>query len=239
MINCLIVDDERPAVELLKSYVEKIPSLRLVLATIYPEEALIAITEGKVQLAFSDIQMANVSGLDIAKAAKDKCKIVFTTAYSEYAVEGYEYEIVDYLLKPIRFPRFLQAVEKAERVIATAGNDEQEIYIKMGVKGKFQRIPIDEIDYIEAEGNYVAIYCAGKKTLANTTMKEVETSLPKNRFTRVHKSYIIQNNRVAGIEGNMVKLKGLNEPILLSDTYKAQLLDNIHKKRWDNFSNKK
>lgn len=235
MIKCLIVDDERAALRLLEAYVAKIPSLELVLATIYPEEALVAITEGNVQLVFSDIKMENISGLDIAKAAKNSnCKVIFTTAFIEYALDGYEHEVVDYLLKPIAFPRFLEAVEKAERIISSAdgnnANSEQEIYVKMGVKGKFQRIAIDEIDYIEADGNYVAIHYAGKKVLANTTMKDVEASLPKSRFTRIHKSYIIQNNRVAGVEGNMVKLKGSNDPIVLSDTYKTQLLDNIHKK---------
>src|ERR1700744_3740853 len=193
MINCLIVDDELHSVELLLHFAKQVPGLNVIKTTTDPVEALLYINEGNnIQLIFSDIQMADVSGLDIAKAVKGKCKLIFVTAYSEFALQGFENDIVDYLLKPVSFPRFLTAVQKAEHMLAPRVTANQHatdhIFVKMGVKGKLLKINLIEIDYIESNGNYIYIYHEGIRTLANSSMKEIESKLPSSMFIRVHKS---------------------------------------------------
>jgi len=236
MINCLIVDDELHAVELLTHFAKQVPGLNVIKATTDPVEALLYINEGNdVQLIFSDIQMADVSGLDIAKAVKGKCKLIFVTAYSEFALQGYENDIVDYLLKPVSFPRFLTAVQKAENMLAprapVAQNTTDHIYVKMGVKGKLLKINLIDIDYIESNGNYIYIYHEGIRTLANSSMKEIESKLPTSMFIRVHKSYVVSIDRITGIEGNKILLKkNIKAEILLGDTYRSYFFENINKK---------
>jgi two-component system LytT family response regulator len=236
VINCLIVDDELHAVELLQHFAKQIPGLNVIKATTDPVEALLYINEGHdVQLIFSDIQMADVSGLDIAKAVKGKCKIIFVTAYSEFALQGYDNDIVDYLLKPVSFPRFLTAVQKAENMLAprvpVAQNTADHIYIKMGVKGKLLKINLADIDYVESNGNYIFIYHEGIKTLANSSMKEIESKLPESMFIRVHKSFIVSLERITGIEGNKILLKkNIKADILLGDTYRSNFFENVNKK---------
>ncbi|HTC00052.1 MAG TPA: LytTR family DNA-binding domain-containing protein [Ferruginibacter sp.] len=236
MINCLIVDDELHAVELLVHFAKQVPNLNVIKATTDPVEALLYINEGNdVQLIFSDIQMADVSGLDIAKAVKGKCKLIFVTAYSEFALQGYENDIVDYLLKPVSFPRFLTAVQKAENMLAPRvpvnQNTTDHIYVKMGVKGKLLKINLIDIDYIESNGNYIYIYHEGIRTLANSSMKEIESKLPASMFIRVHKSYVVSIDRITGIEGNKILLKkNIKAEILLGDTYRSYFFENINKK---------
>ncbi len=240
MINCLIVDDELHAVELLQHFAKQIPTLNVIKTTTDPVEALLYINEGNdVQLIFSDIQMADVSGLDIAKAVKGKCKLIFVTAYSEFALQGYENDIVDYLLKPVSFPRFLTAVQKAENMLAprispnqaAEQNAADHIYVKMGVKGKLLKINLVDIDYIESNGNYIYIYHEGIRTLANSSMKEIESKLPPSMFIRVHKSFIVSIDRITGIEGNKISLKkNIKAEILLGDTYRSYFFENINKK---------
>jgi two-component system LytT family response regulator len=241
MINCLIVDDELHAVELLAHFAKQVPGLNVIKTTTDPVEALLYINEGNdVQLIFSDIQMADVSGLDIARAVKGKCKLIFVTAYTEYALEGYENDIVDYLLKPVSFPRFLTAVQKAENMLAPRmpvnqnspeQNSADHIYVKMGVKGKLLKINLVDIDYIESNGNYIYIYHEGIRTLANSSMKEIESKLPASMFIRVHKSFIVSIERITGIEGNKILLKkNIKADILLGDTYRSYFFENINKK---------
>src|SRR6185503_727082 len=235
MINCIIVDDEPHAIEVLDHYVKQTPHLHLVATFTNPIEALQLFTQRKIDLVFLDIQMPDISGIDFIKAIQGKSKVILTTAYSDFALEGYELAVVDYLMKPIRLPRFLTAVQKAvEQINIMQENlSHQEIivddyiFVKTESKGKLLKINLGEIDFIESMKNYVAIHRGGQKTLVYTSMKELEEHLPKKQFIRVHKSFIIPIARITGIEGNLVRLKNVTAEILIGESYKAELMDII------------
>jgi DNA-binding LytR/AlgR family response regulator len=234
MMNCIIVDDEQHAIDILVHYVKQVPHLNLVSTSTNPMEALQTVASQKIDLVFLDVQMPELSGIDFIKAIHGKAKVILTTAYSEFALEGYDLDVVDYLLKPIRFPRFLQAVQKASTLTETAATQVQEeddyIFVKTESKGKYLKINLGDIDYIEGMKNYVAIHCGSKKTLVLTSMKELEERLPKNQFMRVHKSFIIAINRITGIEGNQLLLKDVNAEILIGDSYKPELMELVKNK---------
>ncbi len=231
MIRCLIVDDEQHALDILLHYIQQTPLLQLVSSTTNPMEALQIVATQKVDLIFLDIQMPELSGIDFIRSINGKCKVILTTAYSEFALEGYDLDVVDYLLKPIRLPRFLAAVQKAatalNNTITETSKEQPEddyIFVKTESKGKLLKIDLADIDYIEGMKNYVAIYTGGKKTLVYTSMKEMEERLPGRRFMRVHKSFIIAIDRITGIEGNRVLLKGITAEIVAGESYKAELM---------------
>jgi two-component system, LytTR family, response regulator len=237
MINCLIVDDEQHAIDILVHYVGQTPYLHLAGTTTNPIEALQIVGTQKIDLIFLDIQMPELSGLDLVKAINGKCKVILTTAYSEFAIEGFELEVVDYLLKPIRLPRFLSAVQKAMKAMnaplseAETNDDEDDyIFVKTESKGKLLKINLSDIDYIEGMKNYIAIYRGGQKTLVYTNMKDIEARLPPRQFIRVHKSFIIPISKITGIEGNQLMLKDIKSEILIGDSYKAGLMEIIKNK---------
>ena len=236
MINCIIVDDEQHAIDTMVHYVQQTPMLNLVGSSTNPIEALQMVAKQKVDLIFLDIQMPELSGIDFIKAIQGRSKVILTTAYSEFALESYELDVVDYLLKPVRLPRFLQAVQKAAKELeehqptTSAEANDDYIFVKTESKGKLIKINLDEIDYIEGMKNYVAIYCNGKKTLVYATMKDMEERLPEKKFIRVHKSFIISISKITGIEGNMVRLKDVTNEILIGENYKPQLMEIIRNK---------
>ena len=238
MINCIIVDDEQHAIDILVHYVNQTPFLNLAGSTTNPIEAMEMVGKLKVDLVFLDIQMPELSGIDFIKAISGKVKIILTTAYSEFALESYELDVVDYLLKPIRLPRFLSAVQKAvkeledhsaEKTSAPATDDDY-IFVKTESKGKLLKINLGDIDFIEGMKNYVAIHCAGKKTLVYTSMKELEEKLSGKQFIRVHKSFIIPISKITGIEGNLLRIKNVSAEVLIGENYKAGLMDIIRNK---------
>jgi len=237
MINCIIVDDEPHAIEVLDHYVKQTPHLHLVDTFTNPIEALQLIGQQKIDLVFLDIQMPELSGIDFIKAIQGKSKIILTTAYSEFALEGYELYVVDYLLKPIRLPRFLAAVQKAVEQInaihdASLHDNARDdyLFVKTESKGKLLKINLADIDFIESMKNYVAIHRGGQKTLVYTSMKELEERLPKKQFIRVHKSFIIPISRITGIEGNLVRLKNVTAEVMIGENYKAELMEIIRGK---------
>jgi two-component system, LytTR family, response regulator len=231
MINCIIVDDEQHAIDILVHYVNQTPLLNLVAFTTNPLEALQIVATQKIDLVFLDVQMPELSGIDFARAIDGKTQVILTTAYSEFALEGYELDVTDYLLKPIRLPRFLTAVQKAAKSLnevmaepASQSIEDDYIFVKTESKGKLLKINLPDIDYIEGMKNYVAIYCSGKKILVYTSMKDLEERLPRKQFIRVHKSFIIPIDRITGIEGNRVLLKGITAEILTGENYKEGLM---------------
>jgi two-component system, LytTR family, response regulator len=238
MINCIIVDDEQHAIDILVHYVKQTPHLNLVATSTNPIEALQIVATQKIDLIFLDIQMPELSGMDLIKAINGKAKVILTTAYSEFALESYELDVVDYLLKPIRLPRFLQAVQKVVKELeehntekhTLTDTEDDYIFVKTESKGKLLKINLDEIDYIEGMKNYVAIYCGGKKTLVYTSMKDLEERLSKKQFIRVHKSFIIPIAKITGIEGNLLRLKNNTAEILIGDNYKSDLMEIIRNK---------
>jgi len=232
MINCLIVDDEQHAIDILVHHVKQIPFLHLAGTYTNPMEALELVNRQKIDLIFLDIQMPEISGLDFVRAINGKSKVILTTAYSEFAIEGFELEVVDYLLKPIPFSRFLKAVQRALNTITSSieiGNEDSieddYIFVKTEFKGKMLKINLKDIDYIEGMKNYVAIHHAGQKTMALLNMKDLEERLSKKHFTRVHKSFIVAINKITAVEGNQIILKNVKSDILLGETYRSSFFE--------------
>ena len=229
MIRCIIVDDEQPAIDVLRYYIGRIPSLELLAAFTDPLQALQFLNETTVDLLFLDIQMPELSGLDLVKAIRGRSKVILTTAYSEFVSEGYELEVADYLLKPIPFPRFLKAVQRVEE---TNPNEEPPVsddyfFVKTELKGKVLKINIRDIDYVESMNNYIAIHHGGTKTIAYLNMKDLEERLPSRYFMRIHRSYIIALEKIVAIEGNTVQLHNNDRELLLGDTYRAAFLERM------------
>jgi DNA-binding LytR/AlgR family response regulator len=249
MTTCIIIDDERHAINVLTHYVNRIPSLEIVASFTNPLQALQFLNEQPVDLLFLDIQMPEISGIDLVRAIRGHPKVILTTAYSEFVSDGFELEVTDYLLKPVSFPRFLKAVQRAlpgqdpgqQEAGAAAhptastpgptpeGADPADDYffVKTELKGKMLKINFKDIDYIEAMKNYVAIYHDGTKTLAYLNMKDLEDRLPSRYFMRIHRSYIIALEKIVAIEGNTVQLRKIKEEILLGETYKAFFLERM------------
>jgi DNA-binding LytR/AlgR family response regulator len=229
----VIVDDEQHAIDILIHYVNQTPHLNLVGSFTNPIEALQLLAKQKIELVFLDIQMPELSGMDFIKAIHGKSKVILTTAYSEFALEGYELDVVDYLLKPVRLPRFLAAVQKVMQQLnvnettQTENEEDDYIFVKTESKGKLLKINLADIDFIESMKNYVAIHRAGQKTLVYTSMKELEERLPRKYFIRVHKSFIIPISRITGIEGNLLRLKNVTAEVLIGENYKAELMEII------------
>lgn len=231
MINCLVIDDEQPAINIVAAYIEKVPFLNLVATTTSAVEGLGIVNDQAIDLIFLDIEMPGITGLEFIKAINGKCKIIFTTAYDKYALEGYELDVIDYLLKPIPFVRFLQAAQKAK---AIPGNNSAKsmaddglnfIVVQGDTKGKLIKVETDEIDFIEGRGNYVSICCGDKKILSLMNMKDLEKVLSPKNFIRVHKSFIVPISNVASLEGNLILLKhNANVQIIIGSAYKLAFL---------------
>jgi DNA-binding LytR/AlgR family response regulator len=235
MINCIIVDDEQHAIDILTHYVQQTPQLRLAGSFLNPLEALQVVQSAKIDLVFLDILMPELSGIDFVKTLRGKCRVILTTAYGEYALEGYELHVVDYLLKPIRLPRFLTAVQKVIELqhlpTSPAASSERDfIFVKTELKGKLLKIELSDIAFIEGMKNYVAIHCGGKKTLVNTSMKRMEEQLAARQFMRVHKSYIVPIAGITGIEGNSIRLKGTPLPIAIGENYRDAVMELVREK---------
>lgn len=237
MINCLIVDDEQHAVDILVQYVSQTPHLNLLKAITSSREALEIAKRQQVELIFLDVQMPELSGLEFIKQIDEKIKVILCTAYSEFAFAGYENDVVDFLMKPISYPRFMKSVQKATNLIAadyyftsTEELDDDYIFVKSEYKGKMIKINLDDIDYIEGMKNYVAIYRGKDKIMALLNMKDLEERLPRKKFMRVHKSFIIALNRVTVIEGNHVVLQNITASVPMGESYKQAFMERIKHK---------
>lgn len=238
MLSCLIVDDEQHAIDVLEHYVKQVQFLQLSGTCTHPLNALQLVNEQKIDLVFLDIQMPDISGIDFVKAANGKCHFIFTTAYSEFATEGFELEVVDYLLKPIPFPRFLKAVQRVVNMTTRSHQvfdhsesiEDDYIFVKTEFKGKMLKIELRDIDYIEGMKNYVAIHYNGHKTMALLNLKDLEQRLPKKNFLRIHKSFIVAISKITAIEGNKILLRNVNAEIMLGDAFKTEFLDIMRNK---------
>jgi two-component system, LytTR family, response regulator len=228
-IRCLALDDEPLALDILANYIQKMPSLTLVATCTEPLEALSLIQQGKVDLLFLDIQMPMLTGIQFLRVMNGKCKTILTTAYSEFALEGYEYDVIDYLLKPISFERFLKSINKTIEQLAVNSNqlavsilpvlessqssDNQIVvansqldFIFVKTEYKIQKVNLSDILYIEGLKDYVSIFTTTERILSLQTMKKMEESLPSNRFVRVHKSYIISLEKIESIERQRITI---------------------------------
>jgi two-component system, LytTR family, response regulator len=238
MINCLVVDDEQHAIDVLVHHMKQIPFLRFVKGITDPAEVIPFLDTNKIDLIFLDIHMPMTSGLELAATLPRSIKVIFTTAYSEFAIDGFDLEAVDYLLKPISLPRFFKAVQKVLNMVTSsvkvAADDisleNDYIFVKTEAKGKMLKVNLKEIDYIEGMRNYVAIHHAGNKTLALLNMKDLEDRLPKHSFIRVHKSFLVSINKIIAVEGNLIVLKNIKADIILGDTYRTNFYEILNRK---------
>lgn len=232
MLKCVIVDDEEAAVDLLKIYIAKVSYLELAFATTEPIDGLDYLQKNEVDLVFLDITMPDISGFGFAKLALGKAKVVFTTGYSEFAVDSYKYNALDYLMKPISFDNFLNACQKAlPSTISTSllepqKNIDDYFFVKTEHKGKITKIMFKDILYVEGLKNYVSIYTEDREQIITLlTMKEVEEHLPKTSFFRPHKSYIVSLEKIRAIDGNEIILMNHKDKIPLGPTYRESLFN--------------
>lgn len=219
-IKCIIIDDEPLAISLIESYVAKTPILELVYTSENPISGLAYLQNNEVQLVFLDIQMPQLSGINFMKIAGDQLKYVLTTAYSEYALEGYEHSVVDYLLKPISFDRFSKSISKTKEFFQIKNSAEAYFFVKSS--GQQIRINFNEIAYVESIKDYVSINTEREEYIVLETLKSLEQQLPKN-FNRIHKSFIINLDMVKAIDGKLITLSS-GKPIPIGDTYKSDFL---------------
>ncbi len=242
IIKCAIVDDEPLAVEFLASYVKKIPFLELCGKYSNATDALHGIGEEPVDLLFLDIQMPELNGLELSKMVPENTRIVFTTAFNQYAVDGFRVNALDYLLKPISYADFLEASNKAlqwfqlvqqneqQAQAATPAPEEEQRSIFVKSEYKLLQIDLDDIRYIEGLKDYVKIYTEQSQhpILSLMNMKAIEQMLPASRFIRVHRSFIVQKSKIREIERNRIVFGDVYIPI--GDSYKQAFQDFINNK---------
>lgn len=236
-MKCTVIDDEPYALELIKDYIQRTPFLELASCFSNPFKAMDFLNKERVDLIFLDINLPEISGIQLYKSLNYSPLVIFTTAYPEFAAESYEYNAVDYLVKPIKYDRFLKAVNKASGLITTSSDSiPQEvkpvqkskddcIYIKSG--NQLVKVFPNEILYIEAAGNYMFFHTREKKVMSLLNAKEVLELLPRNNFVRIHKSFIISLDHIDAIERHDVIVNGKRIPIGI--TYREHFLSVLKK----------
>ncbi|MFU8844828.1 MAG: LytR/AlgR family response regulator transcription factor [Bacteroidales bacterium] len=224
-IRCLIVDDEQYARKLLADYIIKLPALELIAQCRNSMEAMHWLHNDKIDLMFLDIQMPDLTGIELLKSLSSKPVIIFTTAFSEYAVEGYQLDVIDYMVKPIAFERFVQGVNKAIEYInlqARAKNKmpdsetNRDEFINIKADYKIYKVRIDDILYIEGLREYVSFYTSERRYIVLESLKKLETLLPQGQFMRVHKSYIVNTQKIDSLHGNTIEIGKIEIPIGMS-----------------------
>nr|WP_121269682.1 LytTR family DNA-binding domain-containing protein [Pedobacter schmidteae] len=245
-LKCIAVDDEPLALDIIEDYVSKVPFLELIKRTEDPIEALQMVQTGGVDLVFLDIQMPELTGIQFLKIANGKASFILTTAYSQYALESYDLNVSDYLLKPIAFDRFYKAVEKvhsrmkevapvapviqplfASAPAAPALSPIQD-FIFVKTEHKIQKIELDDILYIEGLKDYISIFTKTERVITLQNMKKMEETLPKDQFIRVHKSYIIALDKIESIERSRITI--CSKIIPIGDTYRDEFFRHIDNK---------
>lgn len=233
-IKALIIDDEPLARNVIKEYSKKIPSLNIIGEC---GDAICAhqfMQNNQVDLIFLDINMPKLSGIEFLKTIKNPPLVIFTTAYSEYALDGFELNVIDYLKKPFSFERFCKAFFRAEELLLlkesankseSVENSSDFIFVKSDKKTI--KVNISDIQYIEGLGDYIKLFTNDKKLVTNLSMKKIEALLPSSQFYRIHKSYIISLDKIELIEGNMVKINSMKLPI--GNNYRQEFMLHVKK----------
>lgn len=237
-LNCVIIEDEPLARNLMVDYVKKVPTLNLLNAFSNPLAAMETLQTASIDILFLDVQMPEITGISLLKILKKKPMVVLTTAYSQYALEGYELDVADYLLKPITFERFLKSVDKITQRIESMSapviqQTAQEplitgptfIFVKDGTK--LVKVKLDEILYIEGLKDYVTIHTSNQKIVTLQRLKALEEQLPAAQFIRIHNSFIVALNSIEVIQKNEVQIKGVTLPI--GDTYRKSFKEFIER----------
>lgn len=232
MYKCFIIDDESHAIDTLKKYAKDSGQLEIAGASQNPLQAIKYINEHKdIDITFLDVDMPEISGLDVADLIYKNTSIIFTTGHAGYAVEGFEKNISDFMLKPISFERFLKSLNKViDKIIAKKELEEPKndsyFFVNPGIKGKMLKINFDDVDFIEGLNNYIVIHTPQTNHVVYLTMKEMESGLPPEIFIRIHKSFIININKVTLMEGNKINIDQVTLPI--GSAFKEKMLYKIN-----------
>lgn len=239
MARVIIVDDEPLALDVMETYIDKLPSLELVARCENAIQAFDVLSREEVDIMFLDIQMPQLTGIDFLKSLSNPPLVIFTTAYPNYAIEGYELNVIDYLLKPISFERFMKAVNKAlsqlelQNETPTTSNssdsEEEADFIFVKADKKLIKINYRDILYIEGLKDYVIIKMATSRVITLQTMKSLEEKLPSGIFKRIHRSYIVNLGKIDAVVGNMVEVEKKHLPI--GKNYREELLNIVNKNR--------
>jgi DNA-binding LytR/AlgR family response regulator len=230
MINCLVVDDEPIAREGIMEYIRQIDYLNPVAQCKSAAEATGLLQKNKIDLIFVDIQMPKLTGIEFVRALAEPPLVIFTTAYSEYALESFELDVVDYLLKPISFARFLRAAEKAQSYLK-ARNKEVSItadFFFIKCNGKIEKIIMADVIFIEAMANYVIIHTNQKRYITYLTFSGIAEQLPSHLFVQIHKSYLVAVSAIQTIDGNEIVIGNVRIP--MSKNYRNDVMNRIESK---------
>jgi len=234
MINTIAIDDEPLALQLVTGYIKKTPGLELIGDFDNPLDAVEFMTGNKVDLVFVDIQMPDLNGIEFTRTISKGPKVIFTTAYEKYAIEGFKLDVIDYLLKPFSYEEFFKSVQKAQRLIKLEQNmmnqvDANSEFLFLKSEYKIKRINFHDIVYIEGLKDYVKVYTAlePKPILSLTSLKQLETKLPENMFMRVHRSFIVNLEKIDTIERSRIVFGKVYIPV--SDQYKEKFQEFINK----------
>jgi len=239
MLRCLAIDDELLALDLLEDNIRKVPFLELAKKCRSAFEAIEILRQEKIDLIFLDIQMPDISGIQFLKSLSKKPPVIFTTAFEKYALEGYELDVIDYLLKPFSFDRFLKAVNKAREYLnltgdtgipaSIEGTNGADNYLFVKTDYKLVKINLNEILYIEGLKDYLKIYLEGEiqPVVSHITMKAMEEMLPGNLFMRVHRSFIVRKDKIKMVDHNRIVFNKTHIPV--SDSYKESFLEYMEK----------
>lgn len=223
--SCIIIEDEPLALEKTKGFVEKTPFLNLLATFDDALEGLAFLKSNKVDLLFLDINLDELSGIELLENSKLNCQVIITTAYSEYALKGYELNVTDYLLKPFSFERFLQAVDKIQENKSVNHKELSSKFIFIKTESRLEKVNIDEILFIEGMRDYRRIHTINKRIMTLQNFSELEQLLPSNLICRVHKSYMVAISKIDEIERSRIKIS--KEIIPISETYRDHFFSQI------------
>jgi two-component system LytT family response regulator len=225
-INCIIVEDEPLALERIKGYVLRLPYLNLLSSFEGGIDAITFLKENKVDLMFLDIHMDELSGIQLLESLKIDSEVIFTTAYDEYALKGFDLSVTDYLLKPFTFERFIQAVDKAKINVTKKSAVQETKFIFVKTEYRLEKLALDEILYIEGMRDYRRIHTSNKRIMTLQTFKEFEQKIPQHIICRVHKSFMVSLDKIVSVERDRIRIKDTLIPI--SETYKKEFLKLIN-----------
>ncbi len=233
-LTCIIVDDEPPAIRLLTKYIEKVSFLKLVESYTNPLEALRFVEKNNIDLIFLDIQMPEITGIQLSKIINQKILVVFTTAYPQFALDSYDVSAIDYLLKPIKFERFYKAISKINRKFkivegVTTKEGDGFFFFKTDGKNKLSKVFLDDILFVEGLKNYVCVQLKDRQIITYNTLKNIIENLPDNNFIQIHKSYIISLKKIDRIDNDSVWINKKELPI--GNTYKKLFFKKISKNK--------
>lgn len=224
--SCIIIEDEPLALEKTKDFVNKVPFLNLSATFDNALTGLTYLNNNKVDLLFLDINMDELSGIELLESSEITSQVIITTAYQEYALKGYELQITDYLLKPFTFNRFLQAVNKAQKNLSQRVPDKPVDFIFIKTENRLEKIMVNDILYIEGMRDYLRIHTTNKKIMTLQSFHELEQLIPAQQVCRVHKSFMIAINKIESIERSRIKIA--DQLIPVSETYKENFLQLIN-----------